>query len=329
MDGAILNADCLLVLKEMPDACIDMCLTSPPYWGLRDYEVAGQIGLEATPDEYISRLCAVFDQVHRVLKPTGTCWVNLGDTYNHATSAGDKVFGNPEFNRNRPCRALTKTPERNLIGQPKCLLQVPSRFELQMTDRGWILRNEIIWHKPNVMPSSAKDRFTVDFEKVFLFTKSPRYYFKQQREGTGTSKGFNVRVRDAAKNRIKYTDRRASAEEVRNYQEGKRIIVGRNRRCVWTIPSKPFRGRHFATYPEALCEIPIQAGCPEGGIVLDPFAGAGTTLVVARRLGRSYVGIELNPEYCRIALSRLETMEQKSTPTPVAPETGTSVVATA
>jgi site-specific DNA-methyltransferase (adenine-specific) len=257
--------------------------------------------LEPTPQEYITKLCNVFDEVKRVLKPTGTCWVNLGDVYGGKTGSPNAPKLSPE--RMREYKSASHVKERM---PAKSLCLIPSRFAVEMTNRGWLLRNEIIWHKPNCMPSSAKDRFTVDFEKLFLFAKSPHYYFERQREGTKRSKIFNIRVRDVAKNRIKHTDREASAAEVSAYREGHITIVGRNVRSVWSINSQRFKGAHFATYPEELCERPIKAGCPVGGIVLDIFAGAGTSLLVAKKLGRRYVGIELSPTYCRISEARLK-----------------------
>lgn len=175
----ILQGDSLEVLKKLPDESVDCVVTSPPYWGLRDYGVSGQVGTEDFFEEYIEKLCGVFDEVKRVLKKTGTCFVNLGDVYNSAQVAGDKKFGNEEFNKNRPSREFTKTPRKKRQKMPdKSLIQLPSRLSIEMSNRGWILRNKIIWHKPNCMPSSAKDRFTIDFEEVFFFVKSKKYYFE-------------------------------------------------------------------------------------------------------------------------------------------------------
>jgi DNA modification methylase len=266
MDGVILNADCLVALKAMPDACVDMCMTSPPYYMQRNYNVEGQLGWEPTPQEYIARLCDIFDEVKRVLKPTGTCWVNLGDKHDDG-----------------------------------CLCQLPSRVAIEMTKRGWILRNEIIWHKPNCSPSPVKDRFTPDFEKIFFFTKTTKYHFEQQFEP----------LAESSKLRAKYAwhcDRANNGTGVHVEKMGKRFCnpKGRNKRCVWSIPTSSFKGPHPAKYPEELCDTPIKAGCPVNGIVLDPFAGVGSTLLAAKRLGRRYVGCELNPEYCRMIEERLK-----------------------
>ena len=284
----IYQGDCLEVLKSFPDDSIDMVMTSPPYWALRDYGVEGQLGLEPTFQEYITKLCDIFDEVKRVLKKEGTCWVNMGDTYSGGVNNNDKkkVDG-----------AKTIKPIKAVGVQDKCLLQIPSRFAIEMTARGWILRNEIIWHKPNCMPSSVKDRFTVDFEKLFFFTKSKKYYFETQYEEATSISG---------------KPSKPSAEMTKAYLGNPPTFTrkvgeqGRNKRCVWRITTKPYKEAHFATYPEALCETPIKAGCPVGGTVLDPFFGAGTTGLVAKKLGRNYIGIELNPEYIKIVEERLK-----------------------
>jgi DNA modification methylase len=298
MGGVILNADCLVALSRMPDCCVDMCLCSPPYWALRDYGVDGQLGLEPTPQEYITTLCDVFDEVKRVLKPTGTCWVNMGDTYSSQRWTG-KGAGQPINKMKDGHRDIN--PERITDLPPKCLVQIPSRFAIEMENREWILRNEIIWHKPKCMPFSGKDRFTPDFEKLFFFTKSTTYHFEQQFEP----------LAQASVERAQYRwdcDRANNRTGVHTEKMGARFCNprGRNKRCVWSINPRPFKGAHFATYPEELCVVPIKAGCPVDGIVLDIFAGAGTTLLAAKKLGRRYVGIELNPEYCRIIEARLK-----------------------
>jgi len=274
---------------------------------LQKYFEPAELGLESTFQEYITKLCDIFDEVKRVLKKKGTCWVNIGDTYGNSNQAGTKTFGNPEFNKNRPSREATKTPKKNIKGYDKCLLQIPSRFAIEMTNRDWILRNELIWHKPNCMPSSAKDRFTVDFEKIFFFSKNKKYYFEQQLE---PHKEVSIKARNSKLNQTTNIGANKSAVNVQlgDEKRGNRFIPegGRNKRCVWKITTKPFKEAHFAVYPPELCETPIKAGCPQGGIVLDPFFGAGTTGVVAKKLGRDYIGIELNPEYIKIAEKRLQ-----------------------
>lgn len=308
--NCIYEGDCLEVLKTFPDESIDMCITSPPYWNLRDYGIAEQLGLETTPDKFVNNLCDVFDEVQRVLQPHGTCWVNLGDTYISGKS-------------------------HQSIYKDKSLAMIPNRFAIEMVNRGWILRNELIWHKPNCMPESVKDRFTNDYEKLLFFTKNSRYYFKQQFEPLKESS----------------------------------ITDGRNKRAVWVINPPLYKEAHFATFPEKLIESPIDAGCPKfvdkitgeprvrtinsitierynlpkdhpsyrpkryggkykrgqryskyqdkgyqdgrdedefiSGVVLDPFFGSGTTGVVALRQGKDYIGIEINHSYIELAEKRL------------------------
>jgi site-specific DNA-methyltransferase (adenine-specific) len=258
------------MLRTLPAESVHMAITSPPYWNLRDYNVAGQLGLERSYDEYISKLCDVFDEVGRVLRPDGTCWVNLGDSF--SGSSGGQASKRQKKVQRFGC-TLPATPHSDIPRKSLCL--IPFRFAIEMVRRGWILRNTLIWQKPNVIPESVKDRFTVDFEFLFLFARSPNYYFAQQFEPSserGTRQGWGY---------------------------------VRNKRCVWAIPTRAFVGNHFATYPEELIETPILAGCPKGGVVLDPFLGSGTTALVAERLGRQWIGIELNPEYVRIAEGRL------------------------
>jgi len=423
----VICGDSLKTLEQLPAAFIDCVVTSPPYWALRDYGVDGQLGLEETQDNYIVRLCNIFDGVRRVLKETGTCWVNIGDTY----------------------------------GGSKSALMIPFRFSIEMVNRGWILRNTIIWHKPNCMPSSVKDRFTVDFEYMFFFVKSKKYWFERQFEpvlsmptprrlikgksngkeigsaygrvcgtkSTGRNKRCVWKIDHSRNGRteyllsqlydIKQTLRgkhsykgkshnikgwNETLNNAKAYREGFKVLQqrehlsshevdflkdyvqnhfgnpeGRNKRCVWTITTKPFKEAHFAVYPEELVKTPIKAGCPEficrkcgkaknrkyegksstafnirvrdvkegrikhkdrkassnevqvyqekkyggngrklvgytdcgcnagfkPGIVLDPFSGSGTTLLAAKKLGRDYLGIDLNPEYVEMSKRRI------------------------
>lgn len=284
--------DALEELKKLEDGSVDCIITSPPYWGLRDYGMAGQLGNEETFQEYISKLCDIFDECKRVLKDSGTCFVNIGDTYNRGQQSGDKRFGNEEFNKNRPSREATFLPGKKRQNyEDKTLLQIPSRFSIEMMDRGWILRNVIIWHKPNCMPASVTDRFTVDFEEIFFFTKKKKYYFQTQLEDATYTDSRN------GKGLMKYENRLTSCNV--------KVSDKRNKRSVWKIPTKAFKEAHFATYPEALVEPMLGAGCPEGGIVLDPFFGAGTTGVVAKKQNKECIGIEINPEYLSIALNRI------------------------
>jgi len=327
----IYNGDALEHLKELPDECINMVMTSPPYWALRDYGVEGQLGLEPTFEEYIKKLCDIFDEVKRVLRNDGTIWVNLGDTYygSGKGAGGDikdskqvwafenkekkvcqhcgKEFDGYAFQNfcGSACSGVDNTP-RTKKGelQDKCLTMIPQRFAIEMINRGWILRNTIIWHKPNAMPSSVKDRFTVDFEYIFFFSKKKKYYFDTQYEAIVESSKKDKRLDKGPSKGIGKTEEGNYAMQ----HCGSINSRGRNKRTVWTINPKPFSEAHFAVYPEELCEIPIKAGCPKGGIVLDMFFGAGTTGVVALKNNRKFIGIELNPEYIEIANKRLKPL---------------------
>ena len=303
MTNTVHHGDCLTVLKTFPDEFIDCCVTSPPYWALRDYGCDGQLGLEPTFQEYIDKLCNIFDEVKRVLKKEGTCWVNIGDTYN----------GNKEGKTDNKVCDYLKNTTTNLHKKKgdlpdKCLCQIPSRFAIEMTNRGWILRNEIIWYKPNAMPSSVKDRFTVDFEKVFFFVKNKKYWFEQQLE---KSIWFEKDKRAITGGITK--SGKSITSEGNQYQINKsgsfRKDGNRNKRCVWQIPTKPFKEAHFAVFPPTLVEPMIQAGCPENGIVLDPFMGSGTVAEVALKLNRHFIGIELSPEYCEMAKKRIKEIQ--------------------
>ena len=271
--NTIIEGDSLNILKQIPDKSINMVITSPPYWGLRDYGITGQIGLETNFNDYINNLIKIFNEVKRVLTDDGVCWVNIGDSYSKGKKRSNNVLS-------------------------KSLCCVPDRFKIAMVDNGWICRNEIIWHKPNAMPSSVKDRFTNDFEKVFFFTKNKKYFFNQQKEPVQDT--YNGR-RGSSKTRKKFQSAMCGdhSSELKHYTE-------RNKRTVWSISTQPFKDAHFAVYPEELIETPIKAGSPEDGIILDMFMGSGTTGLVVKRLNRNYIGIELNPQYIEIANKRIK-----------------------
>jgi len=308
----LLQGDALSVLKSMPDESVDMCMTSPPYWGLRNYHVDGQIGLEKTYQEYIDHLMQIFDEVKRVLKKTGTCWVNIADSY-----AGGKGSSSGYYREGRDDDRETlqhgaqytggqgyTRPLDGKIGVPaKSLIGIPERFAIAMGDRQWIRRNTIIWWKRNPMPESVKDRMTEDFEYVYFFSKSPKYYFEQQFEPANAEYAdrynydFNVGIKEVSGG--------GRPGNLSNTPGRKPFTGQRNRRCVWDIPTQSNGYQHYAAYPEKLCEIPILAGCPAVGVVLDPFAGTGTTGAVAKRLGRKSVLIELSPKYCEIIEKRI------------------------
>lgn len=361
----IANGDCLELLKQLPDSCVDMCITSPPYFNLRDYGVNGQIGSECDSSSYIDNLIAVFNEVRRVLKDNGSCWVNIDDVYSDQS-----------------------------------LLCIPDRFKIKMTENGWLCRNEIIWHKPNAMPSSAKTRFNTDFEKMFFFTKRKKYFFQTQYEPLKSAVPKKNAGRKNSTGKYESTEQEASVRQGMTKKRGEKVIFvrkelpkqeefvsfmrsrtdtdsivenstlkrskvehwfrrdqsgfaypsvedwneikwllddwsdefkdidqrltsvtietddilknshkGRIKRAVWSINTKPFKGYHYAAYPEELVKTPILACTSEGGIVLDPFSGSGTTAVVAKKLGRNYIGMDLNKDYVDLANKRLNEGE--------------------
>ena len=310
----IITGHAIDVLKTLPEKFINMCVTSPPYWGLRDYNTnpvtwsdgwIGELGAEPNFNQYINHLCDIFDEVNRVLSDDGTCWVNIGDTYGGSSLNKPyciKTKGETSFLKD--VEHLQKTAHTRGKYE-KCLLLIPFRFAIEMVNRGWTIRNVIIWQKPNATPHSVKDRFTVDFEYLFFFSKNKKYYFEQQLEpfkdstikrcktGCGLNKGANYQGLN-----------KENFEKIqKNILNGN--LKGKNKRTVWQIATTNYHGAHFATYPKKLIEIPIKAGCPENGIVLDPFIGSGTTALVAEQLNRKWLGIELNPEYTRLALERI------------------------
>lgn len=290
------NMDALAAARLLPDGCVDCIVTSPPYYGLRDYGVDGQIGLEETPEVFIDHLVTVFRELWRVLKPEGTLWVNMGDSY-AGNGCGD-------------------VKSKDLIG-------IPWMLAFALRSDGWYLRQDIIWHKPNPMPESVTDRCTKAHEYIFLFSKSPRYYFDAEAikepakepahkipSGWDTGKGshgayhrdgrakavIGGRKRERANATLDPSDPMYRRNTYREYE----YTAKANKRSVWTVPPQPFKEAHFATFPEDLIVPCILAGCPAGGLVLDPFNGSGTTRIVANKLGRNAIGFELNPEYIEI-----------------------------
>ena len=352
--------DALKGLKKLKPNSVDMLITSPPYFQLRDYKVNGQMGLEDSVDAYLDKLLTLFDEAKRVVKDEGTCWVNLGDRY------GDKMK----------------------LGKPKSMLGIPEQFMLGMIQRGWILRNKIIWHKPNPIPSSTRDRFTNSWEYLFLFAKSPTYFFDldaiRKPHKTKPPKSFSSKIQsNSGSKRIKNFIEQSGVIPVttanlysKNGSNKWGHVLGKNPGDCWTIPTQSFREAHFATFPERLVEDPIKTTpesiCSQCGksklrithtehttkyenrsllhndgsktddrlaqpshrclalhytigwktcscgssfkkaLVLDPFMGAGTTAVVAQRLGRDYIGFELNPDYIKIAEKRIRDSIKRS-----------------
>lgn len=300
----IYNEDCLQGLKHLPDNSVDCCITSPPYYALRDYGVDGQIGLEETPQQYIDRLTDVFMEVHRVLKPEGTLWINIGDSYN-----GNKK-GNTETNKNKKV-AESSHFEKKIWKEckQKDLIGIPWMLAFSLRNEGWYLRQDIIWNKPNVMPEPATDRCVKAHEYIFLLSKSERYYFDYeqiQEEATTHENRPSDVVRnrkfgyDSKQNQHPEAYLMSSADKTGEVTEADMPTGKRNKRDVWSVNTKPDLNAHFAVYPEELIRPCILAGCPLGGVVLDPFMGSGTTARAARRWGWHYVGFELNPDYVKI-----------------------------
>ena len=311
--NTIINGNSLEVLKSLPDNSIDCCVTSPPYYALRDYGCDGQIGLEETPEKYIESLCDVFSEVRRVLTPEGTLWLNIGDSYN-----GNKV-GNTEVVKNKKVSESNDFHKKLWNGaKPKDLIGIPWMLAFALRSQGWYLRQDIIWQKPNPMPESVTDRCTKSHEYIFLLSKSQKYYFDHeaiQEEATSSDKP-RVFGANNQKGTLRNDIGRVYKPRTKNFQcYGQQpnseagitddVYPVRNKRDVWQVNTKPCKEAHFATYPFELIKPCILAGCPENGIVLDPFMGSGTTAIVARSLNRNYLGIELNPEYIKIAHKRL------------------------
>ena len=311
----IICGDNCEVMRTMPSESIDCCVTSPPYWGLRDYGHDGQIGLESTPEAYVARMVEVFSEVKRLLKDDGTLWLNLGDSYARQAGSDKTKEADSGIKTGRTGRAkmlfkegANKPPEGL---KAKDLVGIPWRVAFALQADGWYLRQDIIWHKPNPMPESVTDRCTKSHEYVFLMSKSDRYYYDfdaMQEPAAEASKARMKRgVSDSHKNINGAPGQTAhSMSKPRKRGSITAVPETRNRRSVWTITTKPYSGAHFAVMPADLVRPCIMAGCREGGVVLDPFSGSGTTAMVARDLNCRYVGIELNPEYVEISLKRLE-----------------------
>jgi len=338
MSIRLIIGDCRQRLAELPDESVHCVVTSPPYFGLRDYGVAGQIGLEPTPAEFVAVMVEVFREVRRVLRKDGTLWLNLGDSYNSHDPGGyrEGEFLNPGGRQSEASRGARNKAGNHVEGlKRKDLLGIPWRVAFALQADGWYLRQDIIWSKPNPMPESVTDRCTKAHEYLFLLSKSARYHYDaeaisepltqssidrlsqptlEQQEGSwrvpGKTNGAMKAKRrkpqgwNTSPNYHNADPRYAPREEAEDYVapvESDR----RNKRSVWTVATQPFKEAHFATFPPDLIEPCIKAGCPKGGTVLDPFGGAGTTGLVADRLQRDAILIELNPDYCTLATNRI------------------------
>lgn len=269
-DSLIMEGDALHALRLLPSNSIQCVVTSPPYWGLRDYGIDGQIGLEGTLPQFINHLVAIFNEIKRVLRDDGTLWVNIGDGY----TSGNR--GYRATDKKNPARAMAVRPDTPEGMKPKDLQGIPWRLAFALQDDGWYLRSDIVWHKPNAMPESVKDRPTRAHEYLFMLTKSERYFYDYE---AVKEPGLNGKLR--------------------------------NRRSVWDVNTQPFAEAHFATFPPKLIEPCILASTRPGDYVLDPFFGSGTVGIVCSEHKRSYVGIELNPEYVTISAKRLNAANDK------------------
>jgi site-specific DNA-methyltransferase (adenine-specific) len=269
-DSLIIEGDALQALRMLPEQSIQCVVTSPPYWGLRDYGINGQIGLEKTLPQFLNHLVAIFNEVKRVLRDDGTLWLNIGDGY----TSGNR--GYRAYDKKNPARAMSVRPETPEGLKPKDLQGIPWRLAFALQDDGWYLRSDVVWHKPNAMPESVKDRPTRAHEYLFMLTKSERYYYNYE---DVKEKGLNGKLR--------------------------------NRRSVWNINTKGFPGAHFATFPCQLIQPCILASTKMDDYVLDPFFGSGTVGISCIEQQRKYIGIELNPEYVALAADRLSTTEDR------------------
>ena len=314
----LLQGDCLQQLATLPAASVQCCVTSPPYWGLRDYGTPGQLGLEATPDEYVANMVAVFRAVRRVLRDDGTLWLNLGDSYAGSGPSGasyqsettkrregmdtDGAFRISKTLGQRGLTYAEKKPIPPAGLKPKDLVGIPWRVAFALQADGWYLRQDIIWHKPNPMPESVTDRCTKAHEYIFLLTKQPKYYYDN--EAVKEAGNYEPATRD--KSAEGYTADYAFGDRFSSGARQYGVAGKRNKRSVWTVTTKPYKGAHFATFPPDLIEPCVLAGSKPGDTLLDPFNGAGTTGVVAMRHGRRYIGIELNADYLEMSCKRIQ-----------------------
>jgi DNA modification methylase len=308
--NTIYNEPCLETLRKMPNEFLDCVITSPPYWQLRDYGYDGQWGLEPTFQEYLEHLWEMMDEIYRALKPSGTAWINLGDTY--ARGSRKKDANNDSLrNTNNKIEPNTK-PQYN--GLDKCLLLIPHRFGIGCIDRGWVMRNDIIWAKRNGMPESVNDRFTKKHEYFFFMTKSTEYYFDldgiRSRHIHANDKRNNGE-RHIYKDGVKSLENKMLATNAVSFNP-----LGKNPGTVsdfWDIPTKGNSDKHYASYNQELIHKPIIAGCPENGLIYDPFMGSGSTAIAALRRNRNFIGSEMSVEYTKIAEKKIDNLLRQKT----------------
>lgn len=314
MTDTIIQSDNLKALRAMSADSVHCAVTSPPYYGLRDYEIEGQIGREDTPEQYINRLVEVFREVRRVLRPDGTLWLNISDTYYpHNGSRGNKTpAGDTLRGRNNLYQPAPKMYSQRYNLKPKDLIGIPWLLAFALRGDGWYLRNDIIWYKANPMPESVRDRCSRTYEHIFLLAKSQKYYFDAAAIAEPIAATTAARMK-AGRTAIHKYAQGIPGQKMQGINQPRAagaipdelIPTTRNKRDVWQINTVPYKGNHFAAFPPKLAETCILAGSPPGGIVLDPFLGSGTTAYVAKQTGRRYIGIEINAEYCRLARERI------------------------
>ena len=306
----IINRDCLAALRALPDESVNCCVTSPPYYALRDYGMDAQIGREDSPEEYIRRLVLVFREVRRVLTADGTLWLNIADTYCGTGNKGGYLDPKNPKGRNGQSVSLAR---RASECKQKDMIGIPWMLAFALRADGWYLRSDIIWCKANPMPESCKDRPSRCYEHVFLLTKSKKYYYDALAIAEPIAEGTAARYKGGRSASSKYAEEIPGQGKVQKLNAARAagtitdadISPVRNARDVWHINTVPYKGGHFAAYPPKLAERCILAGCPRGGIVLDPFFGSGTTGLAAVKNDRRYIGIELNAEYCELAKERI------------------------
>jgi len=316
----IIQGDCIEGMKQISDASLHCVVTSPPYYGLRDYGVDGQIGLEESPEAYVARLVDVFREVRRILRDDGTVWLNLGDSYNGSGKGAnaDGTAGKAGLlNTASLGTQIGKFRKSNVIGlKPKDLIGIPWRVAFALQADGWYLRQDIIWHKPNPMPESVTDRCTKSHEYIFLLSKSAKYYFDHEaikepsKDEWNSAKSFSSGGARASIGL--HTAQGSQWNGTKTHTD--EYKTGRNKRSVWTVATRNYKGAHFATFPTTLIEPCVLAGCPVGGTVFDPFTGSGTTAFVALTHNRNFVGTELNPEYIALAEERIVTVKPRLLP---------------
>lgn len=316
MNTKILIGDCLLSMASMSDQSVNCCVTSPPYFGLRDYGHDGQIGLEETPEAYVAKMVEVFREVRRVLRDDGTLWLNIGDSYagsgkGRNADGSHQEGGKQGTNRGTILGSLVKTKSPNC--KPKDLIGIPWMLAFALRADGWYLRQDIIWHKPNPMPESVTDRCTKAHEYIFLLSKSQSYFYDRMVIAEPA-----IYAEQHANKATSWGKKKADAGVKANIEQYQQIGVENNKTCleggmknkrsVWSVNVKPYKGAHFATYPPELIRPCIKAGCPKGGVVLDPFGGSGTTAQVAIEEGRRAIICELNPDYAPLIQQRIENV---------------------